>query len=78
MIGSEDTHAATAVPHCMAGNVICASKDGMSVEEPSFPSLVHYFSNWKNGNKHTKYAEQDSFLSLHKYFYFARKLLKIA
>lgn len=73
--GSEDTRAAAAVPRCVAGNVICASKGGTSVEEPCFPSLVFCFSSWKNGNKHTKYAEQDYFFSLHDFF--VKKLLKI-
>lgn len=71
------THAAAAaaVPHYKAGNVICTSKDGTSVEESCFPSLVLYFSNWKNGNKHTKYVKQNYFFSLHEFF--AKKLLKI-
>lgn len=59
----------------MAGNVICASKDGTGVKEPCFPSLVLFFSDGKNGNKHTKYAERDYFFSLHEFF--AKKLLKI-
>lgn len=47
--GTEDTCCCCS-SQFMAGNVICASKDGTSVEELSFPSLVLYFSNWKNGN----------------------------
>lgn len=74
--GSEDTRAAAAIPHRVAKNVICASKNGRSMEELCFPSLVLYFSDWKNGNKHTKYAEQDYFFFLHEFFT-KKKLLKI-
>lgn len=66
--GSEDTRAAAAVPRCVAGNVVCASKGGTSVKEPCFPSLVLYFSSWKNGNKHAKYVEQDYFLLSPRFF----------